>query len=399
MPGVRVPLVAALLVLGGARAGLGQPPRVTVTAGEPAARGQTPDSVAASLPVGPVVVAGSQVHFDDIARLAGAGTLPAAIGCASCGAPVGTCDGTCAPFPATGSFAGRFVGCLYDTLCCPDPCYRPRWEPLTDTAFVTAAARPVTQTRLQWNYTNNIPFADRGEFIWARADGRGRGPAPQFGAVGVPRVDIHELQQVTEAASGRASVSVATPYRSVNPQFAGSAAGFGDITINAKSLLLDTELLLVSFQFGTTVPAANPRKGTGTGHVSLEPSAIFGLRLGPESYLQGQLAEWIPLGGDPTYSGAVLHYHLAYNRTLWKPTEAVKLIGTLEGHGYSFQDGGFTDPALGFRKASDHTSGQLGVGARLFLCDQYDFGVGGVFGVTGANLFGSQLRVEARVRY
>ena len=352
--------------------------------------------------VGAVRVAGEAVSFDEVVRLSGVGDpLPGVGGgCATCGGAAGgsTCDGGCEPYPAT-TAAGRVFGSFYDALCCPDPCYRPKWEPLADTAFVTAAARPITQTRLQWNYTSSLNYPDRGEYYWARSDGRGRGVTPQFGARSVGFVDQHELMQVTEAATGKASISVATPYRSVNPQFAGSQAGFSDVIIGAKSLLLDSELLLAAFQFNTFIPSGNAGKGLGTGHVSLEPSVILGLRLGPQSFLQVQIAEWIPLGGDSTYSGAMLHYHLAYNQVLWKPTEKVQLIGTAEAHGYSFQDGGFTDPTLGFRKASDHTSGQLGTGARLFICDKYDLGVGGVWGITGANQLGSQLRVEARVRY
>lgn len=367
---------------------------------EPVVPAAVPTPEAPVTGVGVVRVAGESVSFDEVVRLSGVGDpLPGVGGgCATCGGAGGGCEGRCEPYPAT-TAAGRVFGSFYEALCCPDPCYRPRWEPITDTAFVTAAARPVTQTRLQWNYTSSLNFPDRGEFYWARSDGRGRGVTPQFGARSVGFVDQHELMQVTEAASGRASVSIATPYRSVNPQFAGSQAGFSDIVIGAKSLLLDSELLLVAFQFNTFIPSGNAGKGLGTGHVSLEPSVVVGLRLGPESFLQAQIAEWIPLGGDSTYSGAVLHYHLAYNQVLWKPTEQVQLIGTAEAHGYSFQDGGFTDPTLGFRKASDHTSGQLGTGARLFICDKYDLGLGGVWGVTGANQFGSQLRVEARVRY
>ena len=251
-------------------------------------------------PVGPVVISGSELSFDEVARLAGAGAPLPGIGggCASCGGGAGgSCDGRCEPFPATG-FGGRLVGTLYDTLCCPDPCYRPRWEPITDTAFVTAAARPITQTRFQWNYTNNIPFADRGEYFWARADGRGRGPKPQFGALGVPRVDIHELQQVTEAASGRASVSVSTPYRSVHPQFAASAAGFGDITIAAKSLLLDTELILFSFQFSTYVPSAKPREGDRQRPRLARTERHHGSPPQPRQLLAGPNRRVDPLGGD-----------------------------------------------------------------------------------------------------
>ncbi len=349
--------------------------------------------------VGVVRVGGVPVNDDTMLKLAGL-DVPAA-GCATCGGAAGPggCDGRCEPFPATGGLAGRLVGSLYDTLCCPDPCYRPKWEPLADTAFNTVAARPVSQTKLGWNYTHDIFLADRVELYRARADGNGKGPAPGFGQLGSGRVTRHELYQTTEAAAGKFSTAVTTPYRSVNSEYAGSGAGFGDTAIATKSLLLDTELVLLAFQLDTTVPSGNPRKGLGVGHVSLDPSVIAGLRLGGDCFLQAQVGEWIPLGGDSTYSGAFLHYHLAYNQVLWKPTESVQLVGTLEGHGYSFQDGGFTDLGQGFRKSSGTTVGLVGAGTRLFFCDTYDFGVGGTFGVGGNSLFRDQLQVQMRVRF
>ena len=300
-----------------------------------------------------------------------------------------------------GGFATRFVGALYDVLCTPDPCYQPKWIALADTAFFTDSARPVSQTRLRWEYSQMGAYMDRGEYYWARSDGNGKGVRP-VNAIGIPRLDAHELQQYTETATGgRFSAFVATPYRSLNMQFAdpSSSAGFGDITIGTKGVLFDTELLLLTLQFKTVLPVGQPAKGLGNGHVSLEPSLLFGVRISPESYLQGQVAEWIPIGGDPTYSGAMLHYHLAYNHTIWRPIPQAQLVGTLELHGYAFQDGGFTDPATGFRPASSTHYLQAGPGARWFFCDQYDFGVGSSFGITGSNSFGSQFRFEFRVRF
>ena len=353
--------------------------------------------------VGVVSIGGQAVSFDKLPALMGVegtATRGMAGGCAACGDAGGGCT-KCEPFPANCGLATRVVGGLYNALCCPDPCYKPKWIPLADTAFYTPSARPVSHTRLRWDYTRFGMFPDRGEYFWARADGNGKGPKP-VNALGIPRVDTHELSQYTETAAGPGfSAYVVTPYRSVNPTFADppSAAGFGDITIGTKGVLFDSELFLLTLQFQTTLPVGNAAKGLGTGHVSLEPSLLFGLRVSPHSYLQGQLAQWIPLGGDPTYSGAMLHYHLAYNHVLWQPISQVQLVGTFEMHGYSWQDGGFTDPATGFRNASGSNILQAGPGVRIFYCDKYDFGVGTNFGVTGKNSIGQQMRVEMRVRY
>jgi hypothetical protein len=355
--------------------------------------------------VGAVTVGGQPVSFDKLSALIGGGegtaTQVLTGGCPSCGTAGGGGCVKCEPVPTDRGPATRVVGRIYEALCCPDPCYQPKWVPLADTAFFTPSARPVSHTKLQWQYTRFGRFPDRGEYFWARADGNGKGPKP-VAALGIPRVDTHELSQYTETATGPGfSAYFVTPYRSVNPTFAdpSSAAGFADMTIGTKSVLMDSELFLLTLQFQTTLPLGNAAKGLGTGHVSLEPSLLFGLRVSPKSYLQGQIAQWIPLGGDPTYSGAMLHYHLAYNHTLWQPLSQVQLIGTFEMHGYSWQDGGFTDPATGFRNASGSNILQLGPGLRMFYCDKYDFGVGSAFGVTGKNSVGQQLRFEMRIRY
>ncbi len=320
-------------------------------------------------------------------------------GCSTCGGAGGGCN-QCEPMPQTG-FATRLVGLMYETLCCPDPCYQPKWMPLADSAFFTDSARPVSHTRLRWEYGHEARLMDRAEYFWARSDGNGKGLRPN-GAPGIPRLDYHEISQYTETAAGPGfSAFVSTPYRSVNPTFSDppSAAGFGDISIGTKSVLFDSELFLLTLQMKTTLPVGQPAKGLGTGHVSLEPSLLFGLRTSPHSYLQGQIAEWIPLGGDPTYSGALLHYHLAYNHTLWQPIQAVQLVGTFEVHGWSFQDGGYTHPDGRFRPASGFTQVQMGPGVRLFFCDKYDFGVGTNFGVSGLNSVQDTYRFEMRVRF
>ena len=348
---------------------------------------------------GTIFVDGQPIASDRLLPFAGEQRLTggSGMGCESCGSST-TCDAGCVRFPKRGPFT-RLIGGVYEALVCPDPCYQPRWQPLADAALFTAAARPVTQTGFRWDYTYRYRIPDRAEYLFARSDGNGKGPAPGFGVVANPFINMHELVQYTEVASGAFGFSVSTPYRSWNSRFSGSSAGFADITLGTKSLLMDSELFMLAFQFNTTLPTGNPLRGRGTGHVSLEPSLIAGLRVSPKSFLQLQIAEWIPLGGDPTYSGAILHYHAAFNHVLWKPIRNFQVIGTFEMHGFSFQDGGYTDPDLGFRKSSGTNVLQLGPGIRTFFGDKYDFGVGSSFGVTGRKLFEDQLRVDLRIRF
>lgn len=238
---------------------------------------------------------------------------------------------------------------------------------------------------------------DRAEYFWARADGSGKGPSPD--GVAVSRLNYHQMSLYTEVASPKFGFFVDIPYREVEPTGAPHAAGFGDMVTGTKSLVFDTELLQVSFVFRTHIPQAAPRKGLGVGHVSLEPAILFALNLSPESYLQGEVAQWIPIAGDTDYQGSILHYHFSYNRALFHPQPDSPVVGTLEVSCYSFQDGAYTDPVDGTQGASNQTYVSLGPGVRYFMCDKIDMGVGMVFALTEDHFAEQLYRTEFRWRF
>ena len=362
----------------------------------------------AFVPVGPIVVGEQALTFGSLSKLVdGQGGGTGAAGCATCGGdcpPGRPCPAggrRCEPFPESHNPVKRFVGLLYQNICCPDPCYQPRWEPIADSAFFIDAARPTNNTRFRWDYGSHLTYPDRGEFFWARADGNGRGPSPTDSRVlAVPYIDYHELSVVSEIATGKASVAISVPYRTVNTTpFGKDAAGFADMTVTAKSLLVDSELFLVALQTRTYVPTGNVGKGLGVGHVSIEPGLLFGLRLTPDTYMQGQVLEWIPIAGDADYAAAHLRWGASVNHILWRPVKDVQLIGTAELNGISFQDGLFTDPVKGPQKLSGLNALSFGSGLRLFFCDTFDMGLAGNFGITGKYLVREQLRFEMRFRY
>lgn len=306
----------------------------------------------------------------------------------------------CHPAGHDHTFVGRFFSSLYDCLCCTDPCYEGKWIPLADSAFFAEAPRPITQQRLRWDAGVHMIFPDRAEYFWARADGRGRGPRPQAPFLAVPRLRYHEMSLYTEAAVGTLGIIVNTPYRSVDPDYAPHAAGFSDMDIATKTLIFDCELLQVAFIMRTFLPVGSPGKGLGTGHVSLEPSLVWAIKMTPDCYCQGQVAQWIPLGGDPNYAGAILHYHFALNHTLVRLLPEVPLIGTLEFNGWSFQEGQFTDFYRGpFQKAGNETYINLGFGLRMFVCDRIDVGFGMHTAVTDDHFANALYRFEFRWRY
>ena len=133
---------------------------------------------------------------------------------------------------------------------------------------------------------------------WARSGGGGSGPAA------IDRnVTYHDLTHYTEACSGSFSMFVEMSYRSLYPDINPHTAGFGDLTAGTKSLLFDCDLMQITFQNKFITPVGNPMKGLGTGHLSIEPSILTSIKVSEHMWLQTQLSQWIPIGGDPVYAG------------------------------------------------------------------------------------------------
>ena len=86
------------------------------------------------------------------------------------------------------------------------------------------------------------------------------------------------------------------PYNQINPNWAPTSAGFGDLNFGMKSLMFDCEMLQVAFQFRTYMPTGTSMDNLGTGHISLDPSILASLKLTPTTYLQGQIGNFIPIG-------------------------------------------------------------------------------------------------------
>lgn len=311
--------------------------------------------------------------------------------CLSCGG-CGTCGGcqTCEPCVAN-TRMGRFMCALYQAVCCPDPCYDPHWTGIANSAFWVDGVRPVTQVRYRWDAQLALVYPDRAGYIWPTVGTLGPAVAPRF-------LDLHELSIYSEVANGGFSFFTNTPYRSFDTNNDFHGAGFGDIDVGTKSVIFDCELLQIAFQFKTSIPVGIPTKGLGTGFVALEPSILMALNLSPDTYLQTQISEWIPVGA-PGGAGAILHYHTSLNHVLFRWQPAVPIIGTLEANGWSFQDGSYTDASGIVRSATGETYVSAGPGIRVVVCDKCDFGIGSAFAVTSDHWGEQSIRSEFRWRF
>ncbi len=368
----------------------------------PAEPARLSDNAVAPMPEGNIAPAGCATCGS------GAGVIgsPGLVG-ESCGA--GCAGGCCTPGQFNpccnnwcgDSCGGKILGNIIQCICCPDPCYEPHWNALADAAFFADAPRPITQMRFRWDSAWDLPHPDKAEFFWARADGNGKGPS-KFNPASL--VDYSDFNFYTEAATGRIGAFVEMPYRFVKVQdptatdnFPGHS-GFADMNAGTKTLLLDCELTQLSFQFRTFIPIGSPGNGLGTGHVSLEPSLLGALRLTPTTYLQTQLAYWIPIGGDPAYQGPVFHYHNSLNQLLWRCCN-VQVIGMLEMDGWEIMGGAYTDET-GVQQGAKHIGSifSMGPGIRAVICDKIDVGVGSRFAI-GDRKGEDVIRAELRWRF
>ena len=297
---------------------------------------------------------------------------------------------------------GRVCCALHDCICCPDPCYMGQWISPANAAFFVPDARPKTHQRVRFASATHIIFPDRAEFFWAQQGSLGPGlnnAGTALGVSGETAVSYGELSMYTEAATEKAAFFTTITYRDYDPTYSKVGSGFADISLGTKSLLFDCELVQLTYQMITFIPSGNPLKGLGTGHVTLEPSLLLTLKLTPDMYLQGQIAESIPTSGTPAYKGSLLHTHWSLNTVLWRKQKDVPLIGTFEVNTWSFQSGAYTDPILGERPSSGYTYISMGPGVRMVICEKIDFVIGTAFATNEQHWAASFFRTEFRWRY
>jgi hypothetical protein len=365
--------------------------------------------------------------------------------CTTCGTRHGTSDGhvftgcangNCIPgrgpcYPPANecnTIVGAFMQNLYQAICCPDPCYEPRWDPVANASLFADYARPRTVTRIRVDSGINMTFPNRNEFFLKQIPGFPKNFTTRAGRSVRFQVDPSlnwtQLYLYQEAAGDKGSFFVEYPYRQINPLYSPTQAGFGDVNFGTKSMMFDTELLQVAFQFRTYMPSGNAMNGLGTGHISLDPSILASLKLGPETFYQAQVGQWVPLGGSTNISGGLLYWLMSLNQVLLWTTPDSPLIGTLEMDGWSFQDGGYSFPAFitqkqvgtgphGFPKYAPANPGRgghhagtvasgggtyfnIGPGLRWSICNKVDLGGALTWAATDGQWASPWFRFEVR---
>lgn len=324
--------------------------------------------------------------------IGGAGAAPCGNGC-----PTGNCKpGRKCPecCGKGGDSCGRFgqlCANLYECICCPDPCYDPVWLPEANSAFFVDHARPRTHACFRYDAGRNLVLPDRNEYFWARTGGKG--PPNTERSVNYDVVSLYN-----ETAAGAAAFFIEMPYWVLDPEVNGYDAGWGDLNLGTKTMFLDCELMQLTFQFRTYIPVGSSTKGFGTGHVTLEPSLLATVKVTDRTYVEAQISEWIPIGGDNDLAGVLLHYHTSINHSLCK-YGCTQIIGSLEFSGWTFQDGALTNPDGTISRSSRETYFAAGPGIRFVVCEYLDFGFGAQFALTSDHWADQLYRTEFRLRF
>lgn len=320
------------------------------------------------------------------------------IGCDSCGSggcgengcvpgrqPCYTCEGC--------GRMGRIFCAVHNAMCCPDPCYEPHWGCGENASLFVEPARPITQTRIRWDFGNNLILPDRAEYFW-KAIGKGGPSKPEN------NVDYNELRYYQEAGAGAFSFFVDQPYRNLRAQDNLGSGGFGDMVLGTKTLLLDSELVQSTFMLTTSIPMGAASRGIGNGHVVMEPSLLWAIKLYSDTYWQGSFGYVIPIAATKDFGGSVFRWNNSLNHVLFRPLPDVAVVGTIEGTGYTFTSGSYTDPLTGYPFSANETSYfSVGPGFRVCLCDRFDFGFGMQFSVTSEHFADQLYRSEIRFRF
>jgi hypothetical protein len=312
-----------------------------------------------------------------------------------CNPPLNECD----------TVVGAFMSNLYQCICCPDPCYEPKWEPGAYASLFADYARPRTVTRLRYDNLENMTLPDRNQFWINNVT-----PSRMNGTRTIRNLyaRLQEVYLYQEAAGEHGSLFVEYPYRQINQSWAPTQAGFGDVNFGIKSLLFDCELLQIAYQMRTFMPSGNFMKNLGNGQFAVDPSILTSLKLGPESYFQGQFGNWVPLGGPGGQSriaGGVFYWLMSLNQVLCYPTPDSPLIATLEMDGWSFQNGGYTPviaPGGKIPHPIPHDRGasyfNIGPGLRQSICNRIDFG-GAITWATNSTAHWAQPWFRFEVRF
>jgi hypothetical protein len=246
--------------------------------------------------------------------------------------------------------------------------------------------------RVDAAYDNIRP--SRADFFWSPGSPFGRGPSTPESAVDYQ--DVAAYLEVLLASS--LSTFVDVPVRFLDPEQNPNTAGLSNMNVGLKYAFIDTDDLIVSFQFRTYLPTADVHRGLGNGHVSLEPALLLYRPMSDRWGLEAELRDWIPVGGTD-FAGNIIRYGIGINyavvqNDVWRLAPVAEFVGwsILDGKESIRQPSG---PAI-IKSAAGEEIVNVKVGVRLKFGDQMDMYLGYGRPLTGDFWYRNTVRFELR---
>lgn len=217
------------------------------------------------------------------------------------------------------------------------------------------------QLRFRFDAAYNNVEPARAEFFWPVDAAFGPGPGPET------RVDYQDLSLYAERRFAyQWSAFGEIPFRMLNAEIQDNTAGLGDANVGVKYMLCGTCTDVLTLQFRALLPTADGTRGLGTRHVSLEPALLLYHQYTDRLAIEGEVRDWISVGGSEGFAGNVLRYGLGANYIL-NPCDCRQLSGVVEFVGWTVLDGGTaitTPPVTTFTDATGDTIANAKVGLR-----------------------------------
>jgi hypothetical protein len=309
--------------------------------------------------------------------------------------------------------AGPFLECFYTVMAhlngprsCPPGI---GVENVMNAPFWIDTTQPLQNCRIRADGAADWEFPDRIEYFWAKTP-FGKGPAVPVGEPneGERNVDYQEVSFYIERGGERFSVGTDIPIRAVDPVIRSNSTGLADMRVTTKTVLLDGKDWQLTQVFHTHIPTGSFRRGTGNGHVSLEPGVAWRYKWSDVTYIHGDLTYWFPIAADPFHSGQFLNYGIGISH-IWMDGDKWALMPTFEINAWTILDGQQTRPVevldplnpIFYDEIDTLSILNLHPGLR-WVCDTAgdcgvrEFGISSGFTVTEDHWYEEILRLELR---
>lgn len=269
-------------------------------------------------------------------------------------------------------------------------------EPLVSDSGVGYIDPAFLANRIRFRYDaafNNVQPA-RAEFFWAVDGPFGDGPGPETS------VDYQDFSLYAESlVSERIAVFGELPFRQIDPQIQDQTGGLADSNVGVKYALSNWLDWATTLQLRVYIPSGDETRGLGNGHASLEPGLLIYRELAPRVVFEGELKDWISVGGNEGFAGNVLRYGAGLSYNL-RDIDELPLRAVVEFVGWTVLDGksavSVSADETFIRDAAGDTIVNVKAGFRWWLTESLDVYAGYGRVLTTQTWYDDVLRIELR---